>query len=439
MAVRYAVEAAASWTTLATRPDRAFRPRRRVRTRRATGTSRRWWRPGCRGAACSAAASRRPRSVGSGGISALLSSVPAAAAETGRGRDRDCGPLLGFTGIAVSSADTVVVPEGYTAKVLIAWGDPVSDGPAFKPDASNTAADQAQQWGMHNDGVVYFPIDGSRARPARAEQRVHRRRAAVPRRHRQLDAGEDRTSRSTPTACRSSRSRRRRAATARRRVAGRAPVAVRPPHHRHDADRASAGPRRRRPTPIRLVTSADPTGRSVLGTLNNCAMGFTPWGTYLACEENFNGYFRKTGAADRRSRRRYGITPPAPATSGTPPTRASAPTTSRTSRTASAGWSRSIRSTRRRRRSSAPRSAASSTRAPGCRRRKDGRVVVYMGDDEQFEYIYRYVSNLPWRKARSRASTRSTTACSTSPSSTPTAPASGCRSRRTTRRWPAGR
>src|SRR5688572_8465999 len=60
------------------------------------------------------------------GISALLSSVPSARANN--------EALLGFTGIPVSSADTVVVPPGYTAKVLIAWGDPVSDGPAFKQD-----------------------------------------------------------------------------------------------------------------------------------------------------------------------------------------------------------------------------------------------------------------------------------------------------------------
>ena len=45
--------------------------------------------------------------------------------------------------------------------MLIAWGDPVSNGPAFKQDASNSAVEQAQQWGMHNDGVVYFPILGS--------------------------------------------------------------------------------------------------------------------------------------------------------------------------------------------------------------------------------------------------------------------------------------
>jgi uncharacterized protein len=94
-----------------------------------------------------------------GGVSALLKAVPASAQDRGR---RFRGPLLGFQGIDVSVEDTVVVPPGYTAEVLISWGDPVSKGPEFKQDASNSADDQAKQWGSHNDGLVYFPIDGSR-------------------------------------------------------------------------------------------------------------------------------------------------------------------------------------------------------------------------------------------------------------------------------------
>jgi secreted PhoX family phosphatase len=76
-----------------------------------------------------------------GGVSALLKAVPASA-------DPIAGPLVRFQGIPVSDADTVVVPPGYKAEVLISWGDPVSNGPAFAQDASNSAADQALQWGL---------------------------------------------------------------------------------------------------------------------------------------------------------------------------------------------------------------------------------------------------------------------------------------------------
>ena len=58
-----------------------------------------------------------------------------------------------------------------------------------------------------------------------------------------------------------------------------------------------------------LKTPADPTGTMVLGTMNNCGAGKTPWGTYLTCEENFNGYFGSTDEAFERPADfvRYGV------------------------------------------------------------------------------------------------------------------------------------
>ena len=327
-----------------------------------------------------------------GGVDALLRAVPASATT-------NANPLLGFQGIPVSDADTVVVPPGYTADVLIAWGDPVSNGPAFRQDASNSAVDQARQWGMHNDGVVYFPIVGSQRgllvqnneytddgllfpdgvvnwsqEKTNKSLNAHgvsiveiTKRSGFPwdlRRRR----GEWDVVRPSPFA---------------RRITGMSPIDIGGP---------AAGD-------IRLRTIADPIGTRVLGTLNNCAMGFTPWGTYLACEENFNGYFRKNGPQTNLEKR-YGIN----ATGfgylwHTTDTRFQVD--AEPNEPNRFGWVVEINPFRP---NSTPvkRTALGRLKHEGAwvQETKDGKVVVYMGDDERNEYIYRYVSNLPWRQAR---------------------------------------
>src|SRR5690606_4174730 len=68
-------------------------------------------------------------------------------------------PLIGFEAVPVSEADSIVVPEGYSYQVMAPWGEPILGSfPAFA--LYNTGADQAEQVGMHHDGMHFFPIEG---------------------------------------------------------------------------------------------------------------------------------------------------------------------------------------------------------------------------------------------------------------------------------------
>ena len=212
-------------------------------------------------------------------------------------------PRLGFVGIAPSRADALAVPPGYSAQVLAAWGEPVGMAlamPAFREDASNSAADQALQLGMHHDGIQYFALDGSHhgllvmnheytddgllhpggmspwtLEKVRKSQAAHGISVIEVRRHGQ----QWRMVRPSAYA---------------RRITANTPCTLRGPAAGHAL----------------LQTAADPQGHSVLGTLNNCACGKTPWGTYLSGEENFRFYFAG-GARPNADQQRWGITPEA--------------------------------------------------------------------------------------------------------------------------------
>jgi secreted PhoX family phosphatase len=70
------------------------------------------------------------------------------------------GPQITFKAIPVAATDRIIVPEGYTARVLIPWGTPITGSmPAFALE--NTGAEQGMQIGMHHDGMHFFPIEGT--------------------------------------------------------------------------------------------------------------------------------------------------------------------------------------------------------------------------------------------------------------------------------------
>lgn len=215
--------------------------------------------------------------------------------------------LLGFTAVPVSRADAVMLPEGYSSQAFLPWGTPLLPGaPAFNRNGTNSAADQEQQVGSHHDGMHFFPIDLKQAGQSSSEgllvmnheyvdpntlhqfggnqaprdvEQVHKELAAHgvsvahirqrPNRHWEL--------------VKNSRYNRRITGTTLMEITG--PVRG---HHK-------------------LITPFSKDGSQTRGTLNNCAHGVTPWGTYLTCEENWAGLFVSHDRQQPREHERYSV------------------------------------------------------------------------------------------------------------------------------------
>jgi secreted PhoX family phosphatase len=311
---------------------------------------------------------------------------------------------LTFPRVQPSKADAVIVPDGYRADVVIRWGDALfADGPAFDAAAiaqgallrADASAAQSRQFGYNCDGIGLFALDATRqllcvnhefplpalmfagwveARNARAIGAFVRERPSVVA-YMQAAVGL-----SVVELTRGPRWGYVRDSRYNRRITAHTAMEITGPARGH--------------------TLLNPRGERVplaFGTLGNCAAGTTPWRTYVTAEENVDDYFGNGAAAEldaatEQVHRRFGLR-----------LRDSAfrweyadprfDVAANPAELCKFGWIVELDpfdpSSRPKKRTALGRfkhEGATTVLAA------DGRAVVYMGDDEQFEYFYKFVS-----------------------------------------------
>ena len=293
---------------------------------------------------------------------------------------------FGFAPIPAQTDGTVHVPEGYDWQVLVRWGDPLfEDVTAFDNAVGGAAGDADRVFGENTDGMELFAV-GERHLIAVNHEYVNRD-VNLPQRMdgapenledvRKLQNLQGVTVMEVSKGAEGWQVVKDSPYT--RRITQLTPMRISGPAAGHDL----------------LKTKADPSGMEALGTFNNCGSGRTPWGTYLTCEENFNGYFGATdeAAALPEDYARYGIraegrgydyhkydarfdvskNPGEPRRAGyvveiDPADPMSVPV----KRSALGRFKHEN---------------AALVLAP------DGRVVVYLGDDERGEFLYKFISD----------------------------------------------
>ncbi len=302
------------------------------------------------------------------------------------------GARVGFTPVprAASDGRTVLIADEYEYQVFIPWGQPLRSGaPAWSWPPSAQA--QAQQVGIGHDGMTYFPL-------------------SVDGRHGLLAINHEfGSNRHVFGAARPA-----------------APEQVLASQHAHGASvieiletegRWRVVPESRYSRRIHLNTEVEMSGpvaghalvsnrarNPVMGTLNNCSSGQTPWGTYLSCEENFNLYFGcKDPFEPSAKQERYELT------SGDSEygwhhfdPRFDLASRDYANESNRFGWVVEIDpydpAAKPVKRTALGRfKHEGATAIEG----RDGRIVIYMGDDQAFEFIYKFVSRGDWQQMRS--------------------------------------
>lgn len=324
------------------------------------------------------------------GIASLFPSMPFASEQTTKAVDAAKSGSLSFRTVPYSSLDTVIVPEGYKAVAFYKWGDPVGivgNSPEFKKDASNSADEQAVQAGMNHDGMAFFPL---------GEGDERSRRGLLAMNHEYVDNGllftDGDQNWSADKVLKSQNAMGISVIEVAKNSNGDWDV-VRPSKYARritpHTEMSVSGPAKGHTL---FKTAADPTGSKVLGTMQNCANGETPWGTYLTCEENWADIFVKEGEQTALEKR-YGI-------AGSDESYRWVEFDDRFNVNKNPnevnrfGWVVEIDP-------EDPTSTPIKHTALGRFKHEgamlvvapDQRIVVYMGDDQRFEYIYKFVSN----------------------------------------------
>ncbi len=301
--------------------------------------------------------------------------------------------LMNFKPVAVAdgSGPWPAISEDYQWQALLPWGEPIQpDGPTFSWPP--TAANQQQQVGIGHDGMTFFPIQGASESEANSHgllainhefgRNTHVLGKADPESKGDVLTSQYAHGVSIIEIKKEEEAWQRVKSDKNRRIHVNTPVTFSGPVAGH---------------PL-LKT---PAGNPPAGTVNNCANGQTPWGTYLTCEENFNGYFGATGEWKATSAQaRYGFSDKGfkygwekfdP--------RFDLSNAAHFNEENRFGWIVEIDP-------NDPKSAPVKRTALGRIKHegvalvvaRSGHVVAYMGDDQRFDYIYKYVSADDWQQ-----------------------------------------
>ena len=307
------------------------------------------------------------------------------------------GRPLDFWPVAPNTLDAVVVPEGYQHAVVIRWGDPIIPGTPEFDFGAQTPQAQAGQFGYNCDFVALLPLPHDRDRSLLVVNHEYTTESFMFLGY--DEANPTREQVETAWAAHGLSI----VLVARDPAAGRLTPLQNPVNRRITATTPMelTGPAAGSPL---VQTAADPSGRVVLGTLNNCSGGVTPWGTVLSGEENLNVYFGNADslpdAAAKATLARYGVTggasirkwerfDPRFNVSREPhePNRF--------------GWIIEIDPFDP---AFVPRKRTAMGRfkheGATVRVTQNGTVASYMGDDDRFDYLYKFVSSRPMRTGR---------------------------------------